>query len=83
MLWRRWPEQVPSAWRLAARTTVPGKATISPHYFELDLNDPVDLSYARQKVIGSVAGEEIHSFFALSLLWSGAWRAGSALALDE
>lgn len=33
-----------------------------PKPLELDLNDPVDLSYARQKVIGSVAGEEIHSF---------------------
>ena len=33
-----------------------------PAPLELDLNDPVDLSYARQKVIGSVASEEIHSF---------------------
>jgi hypothetical protein len=29
---------------------------------ELDLNDPVDLAVARQKVIGSIAKEEIHSF---------------------
>ena len=33
-----------------------------PAPLELDLNDLVDLSYARQKVIGSVASEEIHSF---------------------
>ena len=29
---------------------------------KLDLDDPVDLSFARQKVIGSIAKEEIHSF---------------------
>jgi hypothetical protein len=29
---------------------------------DLDLNDPIDLAYARQKVVGSVAEEEIHSF---------------------
>jgi hypothetical protein len=28
-----------------------------PQPLQLDLNDPVDLSYARQKVIGSVANE--------------------------
>ena len=33
-----------------------------PEPLSLDLNDPVDLSYARQKVIGSVAEEETHSF---------------------
>ncbi len=29
---------------------------------QLDLNDPVDLAVARQKVIGSVAEEQVHSF---------------------
>jgi hypothetical protein len=29
---------------------------------QLDLNDPIDLSFARQKVIGSIAQEQIHSF---------------------
>jgi hypothetical protein len=29
---------------------------------DLDLDDPVDLAVARQKVIGSVAAEDIHSF---------------------
>ncbi len=33
-----------------------------PAPLALDLDDPVDLAYARQKVIGSVAEEEIHSF---------------------
>ncbi len=33
-----------------------------PAPLQLDLNDPVDLSVARQKVIGSVANEQIHSF---------------------
>ncbi len=33
-----------------------------PEPLQLDLNDPVDLAYARQKVVGSVANEEIHSF---------------------
>lgn len=33
-----------------------------PEPLRLDLDDPVDLAVARQKVIGSVAEEEIHSF---------------------
>jgi hypothetical protein len=35
---------------------------VKPTPLDLDLNDPIDLSYARQKVIGSVASEEVHSF---------------------
>jgi hypothetical protein len=38
----------------------PSKAV--PKTLELNLDDPVDLAFARQKVIGSVAKEEIHSF---------------------
>jgi hypothetical protein len=33
-----------------------------PQRIQLDLEDPVDLAVARQKVIGSVAEEQIHSF---------------------
>ena len=39
-----------------------GGSDRKPEPLQLDLNDPVDLSYARQKVIGSVVQEEIHSF---------------------
>jgi len=39
-----------------------GGSDRKPEPLQLDLNDPVDLSYARQKVIGSVIQEEIHSF---------------------
>ena len=37
-------------------------ATPDAEQFKLDLNDPVALSVARQKVIGSVAKEAVHSF---------------------
>jgi hypothetical protein len=37
-------------------------AESSAPLLDLDLNDPIDLAYARQKVIGSVAEEEIHTF---------------------
>lgn len=33
-----------------------------PAPLQLNLDDPIDLSFARQKVIGSVVSEEIHSF---------------------
>jgi hypothetical protein len=39
---------------------VDGRSDPAP--LDLDLNDPVDLSFARQKVIGSVVAEDIHSF---------------------
>jgi len=38
------------------------KVEDKPETLQLDLNNPIDLSFARQKVIGSVAQEEIHSF---------------------
>jgi len=39
-----------------------GPDNIKPAPLQLDLDDPIDLAYARQKVIGSVENEEIHSF---------------------
>ncbi len=33
-----------------------------PAALQLDLDDPIDLAYARQKVIGSVEQEQVHSF---------------------
>jgi hypothetical protein len=40
-----------------SNTAVPAKERL-----QLNLDDPVDLAIARQKVIGSIAKEEIHSF---------------------
>ncbi|MBT8444392.1 MAG: DUF1838 domain-containing protein [Gammaproteobacteria bacterium] len=39
-----------------------GSGQNKPEPLQLNLDDPIDLAYARQKVIGSVAEEEIHSF---------------------
>ncbi len=42
-------------------------AADKPEPLQLDLNDPADWSYARQKVIGSVADETTHAFMRLHM----------------